>query len=155
MKYFTLPVLQPSFSASSYNILHYTNQTNSFALIVSYFHNYVGMGYLVSSGSPPYKNDTMIAIKDQYGNMIGLISEYSLEVNLVQGSTTVWNGTSMETEPSQMPAVSQFHRQFLPSLIPPQSSIWISVLTTIAYQGIFGGFGFILEENELKEVVKK
>ncbi|MEM3828612.1 MAG: hypothetical protein QXP36_05345 [Conexivisphaerales archaeon] len=128
------------------------NQTNNYALVMGWEPVFL---YLPSSVAPYWQLMMNIAILNPNNKTIGAVVEETIEVFNASGSTTVYNGTSMVSEPTVQPTVfHSFQSNIGKAIVPPQCSLSLAIYPT-GQQTVStkGGWGFLLDDDELKNFV--
>ncbi|MEM3861870.1 MAG: hypothetical protein QW203_05260, partial [Thermoplasmatales archaeon] len=96
-----------------------------------------------------------IAIQSPSNQTIGVVLEETVEIFNSPGSTTVYNGTSMVSEPTVQPMIyHSFINNLGKALIPPQCTMVLAINPTGQQTiGTSGGWGFLLDDDELRNFV--
>ncbi|MEM3862354.1 MAG: hypothetical protein QW203_07750 [Thermoplasmatales archaeon] len=159
MKFLQLPDVNPlSLPVGyTYHYPYFKNNTNAYIVITNVtFPLFDLLGANITS--LPYFMSINLGIFDPNGNRASEILKRNIEILQAPGSITVWNGTSMETEPAQFPVIDDSTVLLLPAILPPGYSVLLDAHN--GTPGSFGitlaGYGFILEsEEELIKVIRK
>ncbi|MEM3872841.1 MAG: hypothetical protein QXE05_09820 [Nitrososphaeria archaeon] len=151
MRYIQFPNLTITNPAGqSYAGVLYENVTTSFVRIM-------GLPRPVLTGSitpsAPYWFAYYYYIQDLNSNVIDTVDQFLYQLNAYTGDITVWNGTSMETEPATFPALSSVYLSRKNSIMPPQSRLTVTIAGSASNTMTFSGWGIVLTDEEMKEVV--
>ena len=155
MKYVQFPKFSVPASANTWvSQVIYTNKTNKFIVIMGFqFLN----AYLPNNEpTQPYEMAQGLIITDPNGNNIDNLEYSDIKVYNAQATIPVYNGTSIVNETATFPYavntnldMKRFH------LLPPQCSIeFVGYCSNAITFGGTGGWGFILEDEEIDIILK-
>ncbi|MEM3873062.1 MAG: hypothetical protein QXE05_10945 [Nitrososphaeria archaeon] len=156
MKYVSFPTVNFSASIGTWQTqLIYKNITNSYILIMGLLHQIL----LFSAASSSLSSFGVIYethVSDPNDNIIDIVDQSDTSLQTFQGTTTVWNGTSMVSEPISVPvgARGTFSRVGN-TMIPPQCSLIGAIYSTFAISASFGGWGLLINDEELMNIIIK
>ncbi|MEM3872594.1 MAG: hypothetical protein QXE05_08555 [Nitrososphaeria archaeon] len=155
MKYLQFPrilVTNPAGNWASSPL--YKNITNSYVLIMGLTHQTQLITGITQD--PPFYSVYSTTVVDVNNNTIGTVDFDMLSIQTFSGTIPVWNGTSMENETAMIPLSEKAtFSKVGQTMIPPQATLMANVLCSVSQTIGFGGWGLLLEDDELIKVVSR
>lgn len=154
MKYLEFPVTSlsiPSGLQWAHNVI-YRNNTNSYVLVEGITWNDIWPPNPASSY--PYSYIIGVEVWNRNNASMDIILRNSFFLTQQSGTIPVWNGTTMENESASLPTeINTFIYKVGETLCPPQGQIVLVGICTTAHKIAVSGWGFLLDEEELKDFV--
>ncbi|MEM4067634.1 MAG: hypothetical protein QXV17_12335 [Candidatus Micrarchaeaceae archaeon] len=152
MKFVQFPYTQINYTSNGGAGILYQNTSLSYVLIVGLmrFFNYPG-----NTDTSPYFFAYSYIVQDFQGNQIDLLEQYVYQLASYSGSITVWNGTSMETEPATFPTTAIIAFKSRHSLLPPRTQLVMYIGASFSGSVKTSGWGFLLSDSELNQILNQ
>ncbi|MEM3859826.1 MAG: hypothetical protein QW478_10555 [Candidatus Micrarchaeaceae archaeon] len=155
MKYAEFPNISDIIYADQNNkYLFFKNNSNSYILVMGY--SYFPLG-VTQEQTEPYWGWYAIGVSDPDGNIIDFVIYEDFGVYLQNAQIPVWNGTSAVLETGYIPVFDHNRIDHIgKSIIPPLGALYVLGSGSVQFDlNIYGGWGLILSEEELLQVIKK